>query len=112
MTLEHKILKANDNLTIEVEFTNPYYAGTFLVEEDYEEEIDGEKVVKTRIVDNDPNPHATKIIRVPLTDKGKVDHAELKNIIVQQAMGVKNRMDATYAEQKAGKLDLAKALGL
>jgi hypothetical protein len=112
MTLEHTILKANDNLTIDVEFKNPNYTGKFLVEEEYEEEIDGEKVTKKRWVDNDPHPHTVKTIRVPLTDKGKVDHEELQNIIAQQGMGVKNRMETKAAEQKAGKLDLAKALGL
>jgi hypothetical protein len=112
MTLEHKILKANDNLTIEVEFKNPNYTGKFLVEEEYEEELDGEKVTKKRWVDNDPHPHTVKTIRVPLTEAGGVDHDELQNVIAQQAMGVKNRMETKTAEQKAGALDLSKALGL
>lgn len=112
MTLEHKIIKANDNLTVEVEFKNPYYSGKHLVEEDYDTEENGKKITKKRWVDNDPNPHATKTINVPLTAEGALDKDGLATIIEQQAMGVKNRMDAEYHKQLGKKIDLAAELDL
>ncbi len=112
MTLEHKIIKANDNLTIEVEFKNPYYSGKHLVEEAYEDEEDGKKIKKKRWVDNDPHPHVKKTINVPLNAEGGVDKDGLAVIIEQQAMGVQNRMEAEHTKQLGKKIDLASELGL
>jgi hypothetical protein len=112
MELKHTILSADsDAMTIKVLFENPYYSGTFKVMEDFSStDADGEPTTEQREVDNDPNPHATKTINVPVVD-GKVDKDALEEIIKQQAQGVKNRMESAYQTQSK-KIDLTKALGL
>lgn len=87
----YEILKAHtDNTSIDVLFFNPYYVGQNA---------------------EDPNPHATKTVRVPMTDQGEVDHDALKVVLEQQAMGVRHRMEIAY-RQSQGSVSLGEMLGI
>ena len=101
----------SSEMTIEVKFLNTYYSGEFITTEDYDEVVADETVKKSREKDNDPNPHMTKTVRVPVVT-GKVDKVALDEILSQQALGVRNRMAAAHASQTKKPIDLDKALGL
>lgn len=106
--LDYNIISTDSsNLTIQVQFLNPRYSGTHITTEEYTEAaVEGEEpITKTREIDNDPNPHMTKTINVPIQD-GVVDQEALDLILEQQAMGVKHRMDSAYQNQ-SNSIDLS-----
>ena len=94
--LDYEILERNGT-SLTVKFINPNWVGDF-VEEEYEAEEDGEMITKTRTVDNDPNLHATKSINIPLNEDGTADRDALRQIIHDQARGVKNRMKVAASQ--------------
>lgn len=107
--LEYLILEHKDN-TIVVEFKHPNWLGMFSTDE-YEEEIDGELVTQTRTIDLDPNKHITKTIKVPVGEDGLVDRDALRQILVDQARGVKTRMTVFSPVPTTGDLDLDNLVG-
>lgn len=85
-----------------VRFLNPDHAGgamtlktRMVTNPDYveggEEPMD---VEETYEVDEDPNPHVVKSIRVPLTDDGVIDRPAWDQRLIEQARGVMERMKA------------------
>jgi hypothetical protein len=87
-----------------VRFENPYYSGAHIVERtrpvlDAEGQPTGED--EAYQADEDPNPHAIKTVRVPLTPTGGVDQPAFVERLNDQACGVRKRMEAKRAEQLA-----------
>lgn len=89
-------IKEVNGIMMSVEFKNPYWVGVF---ED-EEYIDEEGETQTRQVDKDPNPHLTKSINIPMNPDGTADREVLRQILLDQARGVHNRMSSAYMAQK------------
>ena len=92
----------NADGSAQVRFLNPEHAGgpltvkTRLVPNpDYveggEEPMDIEEAYE---VDEDPNPHVIKTVRVPLTETGQVDQEAWMQRLIEQARGVHARMTA------------------
>lgn len=106
--VEYEILERNGT-SLTVKFINPLWVGDF-VEEEFETEIDGEMVTKTNTVDKDPNLHVTKSVNIPLKEDGTADRDALRQILLDQARGVKNRMDAARQQAPVEK-DLDKLIG-
>ena len=108
--LGYEILERNGT-SLTVKFINPDWVGDF-VEEEFETEEDGEMVKKTHTVDRDPNLHVTKSINVPLNADGTANRDTLRQILIDQARGVKNRMDAAATQRIAPvDKDLDKLIG-
>lgn len=98
--------------TAEVRFLNPDHAGGPLTERERqvpnpdagEEEPDF--LVESYLVDEDPNPHVVKQVRVPLLATGHIDQDAWSQRLVEQARGAKARMDDAKAPRPAaGVLD-------
>lgn len=93
--------------TAEVRFLNPDHAGGPLTEREREVpnpatgEDQPDFVVEKYWVDEDPNPHVIKQVRVPLLASGHIDQEAWTQRLVEQARGVKARMDATKTPQAA-----------
>lgn len=108
---EFKVL-SDDGYNAQVEFKNPNYTGKFKDKESYEiddPENEGKKKTITRDIDNDPFPNVTKSIVIPKNDDGTVDVAAFKQRLMDQARGVRTRMDAGLAlAQQATKSDSVK----
>lgn len=87
----------------EVRFLNPDHTGTAPVT--YTRTVPGPddedgqptSVEQTYQVDEDPNPHVVKSVRVPLDDDGLVDQVAWQQRLIEQARGVKARMVAAQA---------------
>lgn len=113
--LEYAVLSIDEAQAVaEVRFFNPDHTGslpvqhTRLVPGAPDETGQPTTVEETYEVDEDPNPHAVKSIRVPLAD-GHVDHAAWQQRLIEQARGVKARMLAAQAQAPApapGALDV------
>lgn len=99
-----------------VRFQNPYYTGAHIVQrqrpvlgEDGQPVLDedGEPTgeVETYDSDEDPNPHMTKHVTIPLDAGGGVDEAAFVARLAEQACGVRARMDAARAAQLASGFD-------
>jgi hypothetical protein len=97
-----------------VRFDNPYYSGAFIVprQRPVVDMETGQPTGETETVevDEDPNPHLTKCVIVPLLPSGAVDHAAFIERLTDQARGVRARMDAVHAQQITG--DLGDLVGL
>jgi len=86
--------------TAQVRFLNPAHAGgpltvkTRLVPNPtyVEGGEEPEALEETYEVDEDPNPHVTKTVRVPLTEAGQVDQEAWTQRLIEQARGVHARM--------------------
>lgn len=56
---------------------------------------------ETYEIDEDPNPHVIKTVRVPLTATGQVDQEAWTQRLIEQARGVHARMLAAQAPEPA-----------
>jgi hypothetical protein len=91
-----------------VRFENPYYSGAHIVEAErpvLDEAGEPTGQTETHLVDQDPNPHAVKTVRVPLLANGQVDHAAFIARLADQARGVRQRMETAHAAQPADDLE-------
>lgn len=93
--------------TAEVRFLNPDHAGGPLTERERQvpNPVTGEDepdfVVEKYLVDEDLNPHVIKQVRVPLLASGHIDQEAWTQRLVEQARGVKARMEAAKTPQPA-----------
>lgn len=86
--------------TAEVRFLNPAHAGGALTAVEREvpnpafgiDEDAPETLTVTDLVDQDPNPHVIKQVKVPLTEDGQIDQALWRERLIDQAFGAKARM--------------------
>lgn len=96
-----------DTATAEVRFLNPDHAGGALTERERQvpNAVTGEDepdfIVETYLVDEDPNPHVTKQVRVPLQASGHIDQDAWTQRLIEQARGVKARMESATTPQAA-----------
>jgi len=96
-----------DTATADVRFLNPDHAGGPLTERERQVpnpvtgEDEPEFVIETYLVDEDPNPHVTKQVRVPLLTTGHIDQEAWTQRLAEQARGVKARMETAKTPQAA-----------
>lgn len=116
--LSIEVLSVDDDAaTAEVKFLNPAHAGGPLTPHDVErpnpaygvEEGAPPTVIETVYIDEDPNPHVIKTVRVPFTDEGAIDETAWRERLVDQALGVRARM--TTAAPVAPPVPLADLVG-
>lgn len=116
--LSLEVLSVNDaEATAEVRFLNPDHAGGPLTPHEQEypnpaygvEEGAPEMLIETIYVDEDPNPHVVKQVRVPFTDEGAIDEEAWRQRLCEQALGVRARM--TTAAPVAPPVPLADLIG-
>lgn len=106
-TTTYEVLSIDGRLAT-VRFDNPFYTGAHIVIRD-RPVLDAQGVPTSEVepveVDEDPNPHATKQIVVPLTPAGAVDQPAFVERLAEQACGVLCRMKAAKAAQQTPDLD-------
>lgn len=94
--------------TAQVRFLNPDHAGGPMTirtrprpNPAFGEPDEPETIEEEYEVDEDPNAHIEKTVRVPIGDDGQVDTPAWRARLAEQARGVKVRMEAAKAAQPA-----------